>query len=69
MQELDTTLNGDLAEFADKDEISDYAKEAFAWAVGCGILQGDENGLRPADVLSRAEAAVILERFYNYLNY
>lgn len=69
MQELDTALNGNLAEFADKDEISDYAKEAFAWAVGCGILQGDENGLRPADVLSRAEAAVILERFCNYLNY
>lgn len=66
--EMDMTYNSDLTEFADKDEISDYAKEAFAWAVGYGILQGDENGLRPADVFSRAEAAEILDRLCELLD-
>ena len=62
---LDMSTNGNLSAFSDADIISDYAKEAFSWAAEKGIIKGDENGLRPKDNLSRAEAAEILMNLSN----
>lgn len=63
-----TSLNkigGDLlkADFADYDEISDYAKAAVDSLSVEGIINGkDENRFSPADSATRAEAAVIIYR-------
>ncbi|MDR2360565.1 MAG: S-layer homology domain-containing protein [Oscillospiraceae bacterium] len=43
--------------------MSDWAREAVAWAVGRGILQGDASGLRPGDDVKRSEVAAILKRY------
>ncbi len=49
--------------FQDAGQISGYAQEALSWAVGLGIIQGEEeNILNPKGKLNRAECAAILMR-------
>ncbi len=44
--------------------VSAWAVDAMAWAVEMGLLKGNENGaLHPQDAASRAEVAIILQRF------
>ncbi len=60
---LDASARGDLSGFADSAAVADWAEEAVQWAVGAGLLNGDEGRLRPADKASRAEVAMLLMRF------
>ena len=60
---LDASARGDLSGFADGAAVADWAEEAMQWAVGAGLLNGDEGRLRPADKASRAEVAILLMRF------
>ena len=54
------------AQFTDKAEIADYAKEAVGALSGLKILNGFEDGsFKPNASCTRAQAAVII---YNYLN-
>ncbi|MBO4391784.1 MAG: S-layer homology domain-containing protein, partial [Clostridia bacterium] len=51
------------SEFADFDEIADYAKEAVSFLESAGLVSGTEDGkFNPESVLSRAEAAVAINR-------
>ncbi len=53
-----------LIEFADSNEISEYAVSALNWAVGCGLINGKTpTTLNPQDNATRAEIATILQRF------
>lgn len=55
---------GKLDEFADGGKVQSWAKNAMSWAVGQGILKGDEKGrLNPQGLATRAEVAAILHRF------
>lgn len=55
---------GDLTQFKDADEISPWAKEAMAWAVGANVISGKGNQmLDPKGPASRAEVASMLFRF------
>ncbi len=47
-------------DFADKDEISDYAAEAVDTLVKAGILSGADGNFMPKNNCTRAEAAVML---------
>ena len=59
----DTTGRADLGSFADSAAVADYAREALAWAVSAGLLQGRSNGtLDPYGSATRAQTAVILHR-------
>ena len=50
-------------DFDDYSELSDYAKEAVEWAIDNAVIKGKGNNmLCPKDTLTRAEAAVILQR-------
>ena len=49
-----------LARFPDVDRIPESRRRAAAVCVRAGVVQGDENGLRPADAFTRAEFAKIL---------
>lgn len=52
-----------LAGHPDSEEISDYALPTMASIVRAGILRGDEDGmLNPKNDMTRAEAAVLIER-------
>lgn len=53
-------------DFADFDEVSDYAKEAVARLGGAGIINGMENGeFAPLQTVTRAQAAKIIYEILN----
>ncbi len=57
---VDTDLNG----FSDGAAVAPYAREAMAWAIDAGVLQGTAAGsLLPEGTASRAQTAVLLSRF------
>ncbi len=56
----------------DKDGYYEYIQldpaDVFGWAVAAGIIKGyDDNTLRPHEYVTRAEYAVMLERFLKYI--
>lgn len=60
----DITITGSLDRFNDKENVSDWAKEAMAWAVGYGLIGGKGNNmLDPQGEATRAEFAAMLQRF------
>ncbi|MDO4562770.1 MAG: MBG domain-containing protein [Clostridia bacterium] len=62
---IETNAKGDLTQFADADDISDWAYADMEWAVGAGLISGKENNrLDPQGNATRAEAAAILQRFF-----
>ena len=53
-----------VLDFPDAMEISPFAREAMIWAVSNNIMSGRENGtLAPTDNASRADAAVMVDRY------
>lgn len=54
--------NGSLAAYDDAASVSAFARDAMAWAVSAGVMQGDGSMLRPGDTVTRAEAAALLLR-------
>ena len=61
-----SAASGDFDKYGDKDEITDTFKEAVQVLSGLDVLKGDgpddAKTFRPADTLTRAEAAVIVYR-------
>lgn len=53
---------GFLGLFSDAGAVSEWAQEPVRHAVGMGYLRGDENGLRPQGLATRAELASVLLR-------
>ncbi len=62
---IDTAVSGDaLARFTDAGTIADWAKDAFAWMVDAGIINGmTETELVPGATANRVQLATILMRF------
>ncbi len=59
-----TDEQGDLTQFIDETEVSDWARANVEWAVGSGLITGtDEGRIDPQGNTTRAEAATILQRF------
>ena len=62
-QGFDTTLGGmAIREYDDYDSLSEYARQAMAWAVGAGILEGSNNRLLPDASCTRAQLVTLLYR-------
>jgi hypothetical protein len=62
--EFETIESSDLQTFKDADQIKLENREAFKQAVALGFVHGWEGELKPADPITRAEAAVMSNRFY-----
>ena len=59
----------DLSAFADAEEIHSWAWDAFAWAVGAGVVRGKGNGiLDPRGDATRAEVAQIVMNYDTIIN-
>ena len=58
-----TAPDPDLSLYSDAGSISDYALPAMTWAVRLGIITGASGVLNPQGISSRAQVAVILNRF------
>lgn len=52
-----------LAAFPDGSAVSGWAREAMAWAIDAGLIQGISGRLAPAAYATRAQCATILMRF------
>ena len=60
---MDVSSRADLSRYADCESISDYAKDAMAWAVAEGLISGmDSTHLFPTGAATRAQTATILSR-------
>ena len=67
--EYTTENRASLDAFKDGKQTSDYAKSAMEWAVGSGLLIGNNDGtLRPQGTATRAELATILSKFCSMNN-
>lgn len=56
-----------LLQYNDYSKVSSYAQDAFAWAVGMGIVTGTSSTtLSPKDNATRAQCATIIQRFMTY---
>ena len=63
-QGFDTAPRADLSPYWDSLQVGSYAREAMAWAVEMGLLTGrTQTTLVPGGTATRAETAVLLERF------
>jgi hypothetical protein len=56
----DISANGELNKFADSANVSDWAKDAVAWAVGAAIINGSDGAINPQGTATRAQTAQIL---------
>ncbi len=63
--QLDVSERGDLSSFPDTAKISDFAWEALEWAVGKGLITGDQGNVNPRGTADRAQCATIIMRFMN----
>ena len=61
----EVTEEGNFEQYKDADSVSEFAVDALAWASSAGIITGKEEGtiLAPQENTTRAEAAVMIERF------
>ncbi len=59
----DTSLTGNVASFNDAAKVSSWATNAISWAIGEGLMNGDNGALRPQGNATRAEIAALLMRF------
>ena len=58
------TTSGDLSRFVDGKAVSAYASGGVRWAVGRGIIRGDDKSkINPQGRATRAEVAAILRRY------
>ena len=58
-----TSATGDITQFHDYTDVSGYAVTAMEWAVGHGIILGQQGGnLMPKKNVTRAELVVMLHR-------
>lgn len=69
-KEMDTSEKADFEKtFKDGTKVSDYAQEAMSWAVGSGLIQGDENHqINPQSFATRAEVATMVMRFHQMIS-
>ena len=62
----DVSQQGNLFQFADWEQIQEYARTPLAWASAAGLIQGKENKiLDPAGTATRAQVATLLQRFHS----
>lgn len=63
----DTSTGGDLGAYPDHETVLPYAKTAFSWAVGTGLIRGDLEGnvvlLNPRAESTRAQATAVIARY------
>lgn len=65
----ETVSRADLSGYRDDADISDYAVDAFQWAVALEIINGiGNNRLAPQGLATRAHCAAMLTRLHKLLN-
>ncbi|MCL1983653.1 MAG: extracellular solute-binding protein [Clostridiales bacterium] len=61
---LNSSSSANLSEYADVNDVSNWALDAMRWAVAAGIVQGrSAQAIAPQGTSTRAEVAMIFKRF------
>lgn len=61
-----TQITSNLSKFKDYKNVDDYANSAIQWAVGKGVITGNDDGtLNPQETATRAEAAAVMQKYCN----
>ena len=65
---VDTTKNTtDITSFPDSGKVASWAADSFKWSAGTGIITGKTSGgaatLAPEDLATRAEFAIMIQRY------
>ncbi|MCI7181851.1 MAG: S-layer homology domain-containing protein [Schaedlerella sp.] len=63
---FDTGVKANLSNYPDASKVSAFAKDAMGWAVGHGLIQGDNGYLNPQGIVNRAVCATMIARFTGY---
>lgn len=64
MNGMDVSKRADLSGYTDASSISNYAVDAFEWAVAVGLVDGtSKTALSPKHTSTRAQVATVLVRF------
>ena len=64
----DTTVTADLSGYTDAATVSAYATDAVRWCVGTGLINGmTPSTIAPKGTATRAQVAVLVERFAEYV--
>ncbi len=59
---------GSLSAYTDADSVSDWAKDAMAWAIETGLVNGTTpTTLDPKSNATRAQVATLVQRFYEMM--
>mgnify|MGYP000872143555 CR=1 FL=1 len=64
-QGYNTVKKASFSGYPDNKRVSSFAKESMEWAVGNGLIKGDQGKLNPQGTASRAVIATIVMRFDN----
>lgn len=59
----DLSAKGNLSQYPDGKKVNDFAKQAMEWAVGSGLISGDQGKLNPQGESNRAVCATVIQRF------
>ena len=54
---------GNLTQYSDYRNVSDYATWGMKWAVGSGVITGSNGRLNPKSYATRAEAAAMIQKY------
>ena len=67
-KKLDTSERTSLDEYQDGKDVSGFAKDAMEWAIGTGIIKGENNQniINPQGSTDRAGGATMIMRFMEY---
>ena len=61
-----TNVTADLTRFSDYTKVDSYANSSMQWAVGKGVITGNNDGtLNPKGNATRAEAAAMIQKYCN----
>lgn len=63
----DMSQAADLSGFTDSASVAAWGRQAVAWAVGVGIVKGNNGALRPTGDATRAEVAAMFHRFDSWI--
>ena len=62
--EMDLSERADISDCVDYDQLASWSRDAFSWAVACGVSDpGEARQLNPKRDATRAEAASMLRKF------
>lgn len=65
---MTSSYHSNLSSFSDAGSASDWSLEAWQWAVAAGVISGYDDGtLRPGASANRAEMAVMINSFSEFL--